>query len=253
VTRPLVIAHRGAPRDGAAENTVAAFERAALDGWDGVELDVRGTRDLRAAVFHDRTLRDEDGRKARLDTLDFAAARRRAAGWGLGLPSLEEALEVLSGRTGLVLEVKEARIAREVARVLREQRALQRLPWLLVVSFDPEVVIRFQGLLPGVQTGLVVATRLTPLRVLHASLAPLDVARECDADALLLRHDLLSSSRVRNWWERDQGRTYAWTVNDRESARRAARLGVDGIITDDPAMVRRALENPPHPPLWRLL
>ena len=53
MTAPLLVAHRGAPGRGAVENTVRAFREAAAAGTDGVELDVRGTRDGRPVVFHD--------------------------------------------------------------------------------------------------------------------------------------------------------------------------------------------------------
>ena len=50
---PLVIAHRG-DLSSAPENTLPAFQRAWSIGADGVELDVRLTRDDQLVVFHDR-------------------------------------------------------------------------------------------------------------------------------------------------------------------------------------------------------
>src|SRR5437660_1603033 len=78
---PLVIAHRGACLD-EPENTLAAFQRAIELGADYVELDVHAARDGRLVVVHDRP--------------DGAAA----------LPTLEEVLEALRGRVGVMLDLK---------------------------------------------------------------------------------------------------------------------------------------------------
>ncbi len=53
---PLIIAHRGDVAN-APENTLAAFQQALERGADGIELDVRLTRDSQLVVFHDRSLK----------------------------------------------------------------------------------------------------------------------------------------------------------------------------------------------------
>src|SRR5262249_55708072 len=61
--RQLAIAHRGLHGRGredrgggpeVPENSLAAFERAAAAGADGIETDVRLSRDGRPVLFHDR-------------------------------------------------------------------------------------------------------------------------------------------------------------------------------------------------------
>ncbi len=53
---PLILGHRGASAL-APENTIAAFARAMHDGADGVEFDVRLSRDQVPVVIHDSTLK----------------------------------------------------------------------------------------------------------------------------------------------------------------------------------------------------
>ncbi|MGH9821391.1 MAG: glycerophosphodiester phosphodiesterase, partial [Pyrinomonadaceae bacterium] len=59
--RPLIIAHRGASAQ-APENTLAAFRSAIDAGADGIEFDVRLSKDGRAVVIHDGTL-ERTGRR----------------------------------------------------------------------------------------------------------------------------------------------------------------------------------------------
>ena len=78
---PLVIAHRGSSWD-VAENTLPAFERAIELGADYVELDVHATRGGRLVVTHERP----------------SAAST--------YPTLEEALDLMHGRVGVMVELK---------------------------------------------------------------------------------------------------------------------------------------------------
>ena len=55
-TSPLIIGHRGAAAV-APENTLASFTRAFADGADGIEFDVRLTRDHIPVVIHDASLK----------------------------------------------------------------------------------------------------------------------------------------------------------------------------------------------------
>src|SRR5258705_2467767 len=68
---PLILGHRGASAL-APENTLAAFSRAISDGADGIEFDVRLSRDGVAVVIHDASLK-------RTGLIDRAAAELTAA------------------------------------------------------------------------------------------------------------------------------------------------------------------------------
>ena len=94
-----VIAHRGASVD-ETENTLPAFERAIEVGADYVEFDVQASSDGGLVVFHD----------LRLDRLTPARGPLRARPLAelreLGIPTLEEVLELTAGRVGVMVELK---------------------------------------------------------------------------------------------------------------------------------------------------
>ena len=103
VPAPRVVAHRGAS-DEAPEHTLAAYQRAIEAGADGLECDVRMTRDGVLVCVHDRTVdRTSDGRGAvaalalaDLEQLDFSVRRRRVlartapGSWRAAAPALDE-------------------------------------------------------------------------------------------------------------------------------------------------------------------
>src|SRR4026208_1214373 len=71
MTPPLIIGHRGASA-GAPENTMAAFRAAIAVGADGIEFDVRLTREGVPVVIHDSTLRRTGGLSQRIADLTWA-------------------------------------------------------------------------------------------------------------------------------------------------------------------------------------
>ena len=83
-SHPLVIAHRGSSAY-APENTLAAFQLAAEQGADAIELDVDLTRDGQVVVMHDATIdRTTDGH-GRVGDLTLEEIRRADAGAWSGL------------------------------------------------------------------------------------------------------------------------------------------------------------------------
>src|SRR5512143_1091036 len=111
-SQPLVIAHRGSAAY-APENTLAAFQLAAEQGADAIELDVDLTRDGHMVIMHDATIdRTTDGH-GRVGDLTLEELRRVDAGaWkdaafqGERVPLLEEVFEAVGQRLLINVEIK---------------------------------------------------------------------------------------------------------------------------------------------------
>ena len=97
--RPRAFAHRGwhVGETEGLENTVAAFTRAAQEGYSYVETDVHATRDGVLVVHHDATLRRVAGHPGVLRALDWADLADVRVRGRERLPRLEEALEAVPG------------------------------------------------------------------------------------------------------------------------------------------------------------
>jgi glycerophosphoryl diester phosphodiesterase len=141
-----IIAHRGA-KHACPENTHAAFERALQEQADGIELDLRLTRDGVPVVFHDHTLRKLGRPRQRLSALTLAELRNiDFGGWfgrafaGEPIPTLAEVLERYGRKTELSLELKTARdpagnaeLVRQTVQCIRQMRAADHV---LILAFD---------------------------------------------------------------------------------------------------------------------
>jgi len=237
-SRPLVFGHRGL-RDGhAVENTMAAFEQAANEGADGVELDVRVCASGELCVFHDETLArmTRCGDERPIARIAWEELRRIDLGDGSYVPLLRDVLRFTRSRN-LRVNVEMKRDAPNVRAIVHATASLLRA-WdpkhaILVSSFDPWMLTELAMLTPEVPRALLVHRSWYSAAAVRAA-TPLRV------DALHVERTLASPASVRKW--RASRVLNVWTVNDEREARDLSALGVDGIITDHPGSIRNAIE-----------
>src|SRR6201999_3863999 len=104
VSTPLIIAHRGASAV-APENTIAAFEAAIAAGADGIEFDVRLSREGVPVVIHDQTLQRTHGIRRRVGDMTLNELTK------LEVPSARQLFELCeSNKLILYLEMKDIQI-----------------------------------------------------------------------------------------------------------------------------------------------
>ncbi len=118
----VLYAHRGLHGGGVPENSLAAFRRA-MEAGCGIELDVQLSRDGVPIVFHDESLIRLCGRPERVSELTAAELSSLTLGEsGERIPTLSEALSLVSGRVPLLIELKyyrkPVRVAAETAALL---------------------------------------------------------------------------------------------------------------------------------------
>jgi glycerophosphoryl diester phosphodiesterase len=194
---PLVIAHRGASWD-LPENTMPAFERAIDLGADFVELDVHARRDGELVVCHDRP----NGR--------------------VPLPRLEEVLDTIRGRIGVMVELKRPYLYRRHDVVRRSLELLD--DDAVVVSFSAGALLEVRRLRPNLRTIQHVGVGVSIRRAAsYAWGAGIRNARATPA-ALARARSLGLETTV-------------YTVNEPTRMRELAALGVGGIFTDRPDLL----------------
>ena len=193
---------------------------------DGVELDVRRSADGKLVLSHDPVLGGLD-----VATTPWATLMELDLGMGHHPILLDEAMAALP-QTPIQLEVKnwpadsgfehDHRIAFEVAARAR--------PIDTVTSFNWESMYAVRNHFPGVRTGLAVEGPLTFEDVVRA-------ASEYGHEAVVVSDDLVDGPPP------DGLETYVWTVNSTERAVELAKIGVTGIITDDPGKMIEVLST----------
>jgi len=231
-----IFGHRGACRR-EPENTLRSFGRALDDGADGLELDVRLCATGELVVAHDPTFRRRAGDERAVGQMAFADVRRLDVGGGERVPLLDEVLDLARARGALLnVEVKTngprgPEVAAALAGRLVEAGVREGV---VVSSFDPRALAVVRRRAPGVATGLLFGVRQ---RWLLRSGLPARIVR---ATAVHPEHWLVDAARVAAW-HRAGRKVAVWTVDDPAELRRLAAIGVDSVITNDPAAARAAL------------
>ena len=247
---PLIFAHRGSSYD-LPEHTLDAYLRAIDEGADGVECDVRLSRDGHLVCVHDRRLeRTSNGRGLvrrqtldELQQLDFGSWHE--AQTPAGLLTLERLLEAVrdAGRPVRVLvETKHptrgGRLIEPTLAALLRRFGLHRPDRddpaaVAMMSFSPLALQRMREHAPQVP-------RIFLMEVLPPGLRGGQLpygARAGGPGIALLRSRPQIAERLR---ERGN-EVYVWTVNEPEDIDLCLRLGVTGIISDRPGYVRERM------------
>jgi glycerophosphoryl diester phosphodiesterase len=259
--RPLVFAHRGGA-GALPEHTLAAYLRALDEGADGVECDVRLTRDGHLVCVHDRRLNrtsNGSGRVsaktlAELDTLDFASWHPAAAdeAWldeHARLLTLQRLLDALRARgrpVRLLIETKHpsrygAEVERRLVEMLRCYHLAEPRPddpiQVTVMSFAALALRRIRQLAPGIPT--VYLLEILPPGVSRGRL-PFGARIAGPGIGLVRgRPQLIPALRAAGH------QAYVWTVNREADLDLVLSQRPDGIISDHPRLVLERIEKAP--------
>lgn len=220
--RTLRLAHRGDWRV-ARENTIAALVAAlGVPGCDGVEFDVRASRDDRSVLQHDETLLRVHGRSER--PRDLSVQEMREAGVSI----LEDALRAITDDAFLDIEVKDGPAADLVALV--EHARGRALTNSVISSFWPAVLDAVRGQRPDWPLWL---------NAPFLNEGAVRLARDLGCRGISVEWHAIDAPSLA--LARDAGlEVAAWTVTRRATFDRLARLGVAAVCVEGSALGARA-------------
>lgn len=246
---PLIIAHRGASAV-APENTLCAFRRALRDGAEGVECDVRLASDRVPIVFHDPTLKRVTSLETKVADLTSRELMKIDVGTWFNLrhekharqeyqretvPTLEQFFELMRANEKLIyVELKcedcnYQNFARSIVELTHDFNYLHRV---VVKSFEHECLSELRKI--SSQIRVAALYRPHPSRVLRPGRELIKPALKFDADEISLHYTLATARAVRKAHLAGL-KTVIWTADHPAWVRRAAKLGIYGIITNNPA------------------
>ena len=240
-----VIGHRGNAAK-APENTLESFRQAVAAGVDALEFDVRLTADRRVVVMHDPTLdrtTDRTGAVAamslgELQRVDagarFSSDRGRTrpyAGRGITVPSLDQVLEEFP-QVPLLIEIKTADAAESTRAVIERHESRDRC---IVASFDDRALPAFR--VAGFKTS---SAQRDVARLLIPAQLGLPIQRP-RFDVMCIPRTFRGLPLPVGALARALGRVgipvHVWTVDSPQTARDLWRVGVRGIISNDPGAI----------------
>jgi len=241
---PVIIAHRGASAY-APENTLAAFKLALEQGADGIELDVRLTADNQVVVFHDMTLDRITPCKGRVDSFKLNDLRKIDVGShfdvtfrGETIPSLEEVFRAIGQFAFINVELKDYDsfsdpLPIQVAKLVKRYGLYRRV---IISSFSPIPLIRIRRLLPNTPIGLLVLGGKAGLITKNW------LGRLLKYQILYVKLNDVSPNLLRNIHQKGN-KVFAYTINQEEEMRYLFKMGVDGVITNNPILARQTLSS----------
>ncbi len=241
-------AHRGAAAE-RPENTLVSFERAVEIGVDALEMDVHLTRDDQLIVAHDDTGMRMAATPVAWSSIDLVDAQRLDVGWGfvaadgtrpfagkgIRVPLFADVLDAFP-RVRINVDIKkDERAIGAMLGLLEAKRAVDRVT---IASFKTRIAIdvRRRGYAgeTALSQGEVVALLGMPAPLWRAlprtgNAAQVPVAQgpvRFDRPTFIAKCHALGL------------RVDFWTVDDRDEAERLLALGADGIMTNDPALMK---------------
>lgn len=254
---PRVMAHRGASGL-CPENTLVSFEQAIEDGADVLEMDVRLTADLQVMVVHDATVeRTTDGRglvaKMRLAELQELDAGYRFTfdrgisspfrGKGIAMPTFEQVLQAFP-QVPINVEIKDNNpVLVSKMKDLLEKYDRFRDGSVLVAAEKPSLMRLIRQLMPNAVTGFSRPEVYSFLSMAWLGL-PAWFSWSGQAIQIPVKQGFIPvvSSRVIRAARRQNVAVHAWTANTSESMRQLLCLGVDGLFTDFPGLMRKTVD-----------
>jgi glycerophosphoryl diester phosphodiesterase len=230
-------AHRGVATK-APENTLAAVREAIAVGADYVETDVQLSKDDVLVVAHDSDFSRLGGVAKKVWDLTYNEIRaiplggRAAPGFrNQFTPTFDELLAETKGRIKVNIELKyygdhQPGLARKVVQAVRAREMLDQV---VIQCLEYEPLLEVHKLAPEVPVGYLLSFNAREPSRLNVNFLSVEQKR-LDRAFILAAH-------------RRGQQVYAWTVNTPEKMERLLDLGIDGLITDQPALARKILDQ----------
>lgn len=237
---PIPFAHRGGAAE-APENTLASFAHALSLGYRYLETDVRATSDGVAVAFHDATLERVSDRSEPIEALRWAELAGVELAGGERVSRLDELLERWP-EARWNIDAKDDTTLDPLIEVIRRTGTLERV---CLTSFSDQRLTRLRRALgPGLCTAMgpraiaglriesLLCGRVAPVRPLSAGAAQIPLRQGPIP---------LAEPTFVHGAHRAGVTVHVWTIDDEATMERLLDIGVDGIMTDRPSLLREVL------------
>ena len=222
------IAHRGYVAKGV-ENSIEALEGAAEVGTDYVEFDIILTKDNKFVVMHDYNLKRLAGLNKRVQDMNFdevVGLTIKQGDYTSKIPSLEEFVNKAKElNMNLVIELKPhgAEPSNYIDILIDEVKRL-KLENYKFMSLNSKVMEELETKAPNLETGYVI-----PLQFGNFHHSNVD---------FFVIEDFSYRDRLVEQARKENKQVFVWTINDSALITRYLQSPADGIITDEPELVK---------------
>lgn len=231
---PLAIAHRGGAKENP-ENSAQAFNHAYELGFRYIETDVHLSRDGEVVVFHDRDLVRLGKRSVRISALDWAQIKRIRLRSGASIPRLKSLLKSMPA-ANFNIDMKSDQVVAPLLELIQKLGCQERV--CLASFYDHRLSRARQYMGTNLCTS---AGRFSVItQILRARGLPLlpSQAPVLQVPWRKAGIEIVTPGFV-NRAHQDGKDVHVWTVDDPDLINHLLDIGVDGIMTDQPQVLKQ--------------
>lgn len=234
---PIAFAHRGGACDWP-ENTMRAFANAVDLGYRYVETDVHVTADGAVVAFHDDSLDRLTDQQGRIADLEWATVRAARIG-DEPIPLLEDVLATWP-ELRVNIDAKHDAVVRPLLYVIDRMEAHDRV---CIASFSDRRLVGVRRLSRGRICTAAGPRTIARLRMAGYGAPTGSIAAACTQVPLNYGRVRVVDARFVAAAHRRGIPVHVWTIDDAGEMERLLDLGVDGIMTDRPLVLKEVLER----------
>lgn len=231
-TKPEIVAHRGGAAF-APENTMSAVENAIAMGIDMVEIDVQQLKDGSLILLHDSDFSRTTGTSKKVWEVGYDQVQTYDAGnWfspkfaGEPVPKLDDILRRAKGKIQVMIELKqtghEKHLVKQVVELIEENEMLDQCS---IGSQNLDILKEVKAVNPKIET-----VYITPL--IFSGQYDIDFVDAFSVETTAITREMVVTMQFQR---KD---VYGWTANSKETIQKNLKCQVNGIVTDNPELVK---------------
>ena len=229
----LVIAHAG-DTPIAPGNSLKSFQKKLELNADFIEFDLRLSMDGEIVIFHDENTLNVSGHDGLVNEMTMRELKQLSIGEDEKIPTLPELITIAKGRIKLQPEIKVPGITQDLVSILRKNVLIESS---IVSCFEIVELLKIKDIEPTLKIGYLIPRLLTNKRRIKRYLQR---AIKNEFHAIHPYYKVVDREFVE--LAHDNGlKVNVWTVNEERMMRKLIDLDVDGIMTDDIALLNKLL------------
>jgi len=232
----LAFAHRGGTGNWP-ENTLRAFQHAVDMGYKYIETDVHLTADGTVIAFHDTKLDRVTDSTGLISELTWKEVEQARVGGSDPIPLLEEVLEEFP-QVNINIDPKHDAVVEPLANLLQKHSALHRV---CIGAFSDRRIKHFQTLMEGKACVSAGPQGVARFKASNFGIGKPKLYFNCLQVPVKQNGITLVDKRFVDNAHEENLQVHVWTIDDPAEMNRLIDLGVDGIMTDKPALLKEIL------------
>ena len=219
------------------ENTLEAFKYSSDLGFVYIETDVQATKDGKVVIFHDSNLRRLAGLNKKVNELTLEEIRSVDLLQGGKIPLLSETLDLFP-ELRFNIDIKTEDALNETIKIVKDMTALNRICLASFSSKRLEKIRKIAGPKACTSSGQMEIFKMMckslglPAKNTPGHCAQVPVSQW---GVPVITKKFIKTAKSLNKL------VHVWTIDDQETMNKLIDLGVDGLMTDKPSILKKAL------------